>query len=230
MSCAPHVTPVLIRAGGAALEGDLVTAAGGVGTIVLAHGSHGRRASGRDRHVAHVLRSARLATLLVDLLTAEEAGEDAPARGARVDVALLTDRLTGVVEWARLRSPHPRPVGILGASVGAAAALAVAALRPDLVGVVVSRGGRPDPAAGLLGDVRAPTLLIVGGADAPAIRLNQEARALAADRPRGDAPVRGARRPRHRGRPGQRLVHAPSRHPGDASRGAMTWTSPPRST
>ena len=176
MTAAGLVTQVLIPAGGASLVGDLAIAPDGMGTVVFAHGSGSSRLSPRNRHVAQILRDAGLATLLVDLLTPDEGAEDAITRSMRFDIPLLVHRLLDVVEWARLRSPHPRPVGLFGASTGAAAALAVAALRPDLVDAVVSRGGRPDLVPELLGRVRAPTLLIVGGDDLPVIRFNEMAR------------------------------------------------------
>ncbi len=170
------VETVRIPADGVRLTGDLATPKAALGTVVFAHGSGSSRLSPRNRHVAEVLQSAGLATLLVDLLTPDEEAEDAITRRLRFDIPLLVGRLVDVVEWTRSRSPDALPIGLFGASTGAAAALAVAALRPETVDVVVSRGGRPDLVADLLSEVRAPTLLIVGGDDAPVIHLNELAR------------------------------------------------------
>ncbi len=131
-----------IPADGVRLTGDLATPGAALGTVVFAHGSGSSRLSPRNRHVAEVLQSASLATLLVDLLTPDEEAEDAITRRLRFDIPLLVGRLVDVVEWTRSRSPDALPIGLFGASTGAAAALAVAALRPETVDVVVSRGGR----------------------------------------------------------------------------------------
>ncbi len=168
---------VRIPVGRAMLAGDLVRPRDGAATVVFAHGSGSSRLSPRNRQVAGVLQAAGLTTLLADLLTADEEAEDAVTRGLRFDIPLLTGRLIEVVDWARSNGPTPA-VGLFGASTGAAAALAVAALRPESVGAVVSRGGRPDLVANLLGDVRAPTLLVVGGDDPAVIRFNEVARDL----------------------------------------------------
>jgi putative phosphoribosyl transferase len=158
------------------LDGGLIVPGGATGLVVFAHGSGSSRFSPRNRHVASILREAALATLLFDLLTAAEEVEDQRTRRLRFDIALLAHRLTGVTDWitARPDLKHLR-IGYFGASTGAAAALIAAAERPDAVGAVVSRGGRPDLAGEALASVRAPTLLIVGGADLPVIDLNRKA-------------------------------------------------------
>jgi dienelactone hydrolase len=126
--------------------------------------------------VARVLQQAGLATLLLDLLTRDEEAVDARTAQLRFDIGLLAERLIGATDWLR-QHPSTRPLrlGYFGASTGAGAALVAAAERPDLVGAVVSRGGRPDLAGPALRGVRAPTLLLVGGDDVPVIRLNREA-------------------------------------------------------
>ncbi len=164
---------------GKALEADLVIPPGARGLVVFAHGSGSSRASPRNRFVAHRLQQAALATLLADLLTREEEAEDERTRALRFNIQLLTHRLLRVVEWA---GGHPLlrdlPEGLFGASTGAAAALRAAAARPELVAAVVSRGGRPDLAREALTHVRAPTLLVVGGADRPVLDLNVQAAEL----------------------------------------------------
>ena len=150
---------------------DVPAHAGAV--VLFAHGSGSSRHSPRNNYVARVLRSAGLATLLVDLLTEEEDAEYA----RRFEIGLLTQRLHGALEWLG-REPGTRelPVGLFGASTGAAAALQLAALAPGRIGAVVSRGGRPDLAGDeSLARVRAPTLLVVGGDDAGVIELNESA-------------------------------------------------------
>ncbi|WP_258906189.1 dienelactone hydrolase family protein [Actinokineospora sp. UTMC 2448] len=137
------------------------------GAIVFAHGSGSSRHSPRNQRVAAALRDAGHGTVLTDLLTPEE--ED-----LRFDIPLLASRLAGVVDWLADRLPDT-PIGLFGASTGAAAALVTAAERPAAVRAVVSRGGRPDLAGDALGRVLAPTLLIVGSLDHPVIPLNRQA-------------------------------------------------------
>jgi len=167
-------TGVLIPSGGVRLVGDLVTVPGAAGTVVFAHGSGSGRLSPRNRHVARLLREGGLSTVLVDLLDAAEAAEDVVTRRLRFDVALLVDRLADVVDWSR-RHAGGGGLGLFGASTGAAAALALAALHPERVDSVVCRGGRPDLVPELLAEVRAPTLLVVGGADTAVLEINQRA-------------------------------------------------------
>jgi len=164
---------VRIPADGVRLEGDLHVPDAASGLVVFAHGSGSSRFSPRNRQVAEALAQHGLATLLFDLLGAEED----VALAARFDIERLAGRLEAAVEWAvRLPSLARLPLGLFGASTGAAAALAVAARLPRAVKAVVSRGGRPDLAGhAVLGDVQAPTLLIVGSADTDVITLNKSA-------------------------------------------------------
>ena len=142
-----------------------------LGLVLFAHGSGSGRLSPRNAYVATALRQAGLATLLFDLLTESEAGD----RGKVFDTELLAGRLASATLWALQQDDiADLPIGYFGASTGAAAAL-VAAARMPAVAAVVSRGGRPDMAGSLLGDVRAPTLLIVGGRDGGVLELNQQA-------------------------------------------------------
>ena len=170
---------VEISADGVRLAGDLVLPPDARAVVVFAHGSGSGRFSPRNRAVAGVLKQAGLATLLLDLLTAGEEALDLRTRHLRFDVALLGRRVIATIDWlASNVTTKELPVGCFGASTGAAAALIAAAERPERVGAVVSRGGRPDLAGEALGRVTAPTLLIVGGNDREVLRLNQ--RALAA--------------------------------------------------
>ena len=142
------------------------------GVILFAHGSGSSRLSPRNRYVAAVLQNCRMATLLFDLLDEQEA-ED---RRKVFDIELLAERLSRVADWTRGRPDLCElPIGYFGASTGAAAALVAAARHPESIGAVVSRGGRPDLAADYLPQVKAPTLLIVGGNDEPVIEMNREA-------------------------------------------------------
>jgi putative phosphoribosyl transferase len=161
---------VTVTADGVRLPGHLTVPAGAAGIVVFAHGSGSSRHSGRNRHVAGVLHRSGLGTLLFDLLTDAEAGR----RENVFDIGLLARRLAGAVAWVRNRPGSVQlPIGLFGASTGAAAALIVAA--DPGVGAVVSRGGRPDLAGAMLADVRAPTLLLVGGRDDAVLELNRAA-------------------------------------------------------
>jgi putative phosphoribosyl transferase len=163
------------------LAGDLVLPPDARAVVVFAHGSGSGRFSPRNRAVAGVLNQAGLATLLLDLLTAGEEAVDLRTRHLRFDVALLGRRVIATIDWlASNPTTQELPVGCFGASTGAAAALIAAAERPERVGAVVSRGGRPDLAGEALGRVTAPTLLIVGGNDPEVLRLNQQALAALA--------------------------------------------------
>jgi putative phosphoribosyl transferase len=163
------------------LAGDLVLPPDARAVVVFAHGSGSGRFSPRNRAVASVLNQAGLATLLLDLLTAGEEAVDLRTRHLRFDVALLGRRVIATIDWlASNETTKELPVGCFGASTGAAAALIAAADRPERVGAVVSRGGRPDLAGEALGRVTAPTLLIVGGNDPEVLRLNQQALAALA--------------------------------------------------
>jgi len=141
------------------------------GLIVFAHGSGSSRLSPRNMAVAEGLNVSGFATLLFDLLTVDEEAD----RANVFDIPLLADRLGDAVRWLDGQPLAGLPLGLFGASTGAAAALVAAAMLPQRVGAVVSRGGRPDLAGDALDRVRAPTLLIVGGADFGVIELNQEA-------------------------------------------------------
>jgi dienelactone hydrolase len=156
--------------------GDLTVPADAGAVIVFAHGSGSSRFSSRNRFVASVLQKAGMATLLLDLLTTEEEEIDMRTRHLRFDIDLLTNRLVEASIWLKNdRETANLALGYFGASTGAAAALKAAAKVPDAVHAVVSRGGRPDLAGIALHDVKAPTLLIVGGEDKAIIELNQMA-------------------------------------------------------
>jgi len=167
-----------IPIGAARLDGDLIVPAHPLGLILFAHGSGSSRHSPRNQHVAGVLQLAGLATLLVDLLTLEEERLDARSAHYRFDTTLLATRVTAIVEWLRAGERWSRlPIGLFGASTGAAAALVTAAWRPREIAAVVSRGGRPDLAGAWLRLIRAPTLLVVGSLDESVVELNRTAMA-----------------------------------------------------
>jgi len=158
------------------LSGDLTIPPEAAGIVVFAHGSGSSRHSPRNRAVAGALRRAGLATLLMDLLTADEERLDARTGELRFDIGLLAGRLVGAVAWlAGEPATQALPVGYFGASTGGGAALVAAAEHPDGIGAVVSRGGRPDLAGEALERVVAPTLLIVGGDDHHVLELNRQA-------------------------------------------------------
>jgi putative phosphoribosyl transferase len=165
-----------IEVDGATLEGTLTIPEEAVGLVLFAHGSGSSRHSPRNRYVAGVLQRARLGTLLLDLLTADEEARDEAGARLRFDVELLAKRVREAAE-ATLGAPETTqlPLGYFGASTGAAAALIAAAEAPELVSAVVSRGGRPDLAWPYLPRVAAPTLLIVGAADTEVLALNRSA-------------------------------------------------------
>lgn len=167
---------VSITADAAILEGSLVIPPGAQGIVLFAHGSGSSRHSPRNRYVASVLQAGGLATLLFDLLTAEEEQIDQRTRHLRFDIGLLASRLVGATDWLH-RTPLTQSlaIGYFGASTGSAAALIAATQRPDRVKAIVSRGGRPDLAGSALARVQAPTLLIVGGHDVPVIAMNEDA-------------------------------------------------------
>ena len=168
--------PVRMAINQVTLEGNLAIPPDARGIVVFAHGSGSSRFSPRNRFVARVLQEAGLATLLFDLLTAEEEAIDVRTAHLRFDISLLADRLVGVTDWLS-RQPETRDlrIGYFGASTGAAAALVAASKRPEVIQAIVSRGGRPDLAGEALRLVRAPTLFIVGGDDVPVLALNREA-------------------------------------------------------
>jgi dienelactone hydrolase len=167
---------VRVPAGSVTLEGNLTLPEGSRAVVLFALGSGSSRHSPRNRYVARLLNEAKLSTLLIDLLTLDEEVIDARTAQLRFDIGLLAERLVAATNWLTQfpDTKHLR-IGYFGASTGAAAALAAAALRKDVVGAVVSRGGRPDLAGAALMLVQAPTLLIVGENDGQVIRLNREA-------------------------------------------------------
>lgn len=168
---------VRIPSGGAWLYGDLALPAGFPGVVLFVHGSGSGRHSARNRQVAHRLQQAGIATLLFDLLTAQEEQIDIHTLQHRFDIDLLTRRLQDATAWA-LSQPELQqaPIGYFGASTGSAAALISAARLGRQIAAVVSRGGRPDLAGPVaLAAVTAPTLLIVGGNDDGVVELNEQA-------------------------------------------------------
>jgi dienelactone hydrolase len=169
---------VEIPAGSKILNGDLNIPDHSIGVVLFAHGSGSSRFSPRNRFVAAQLQEAAMATLLLDLLTEEEEREDEITARLRFDITLLAERLIAATQWTTQRQETaPLPIGYFGASTGGGAALVAAAARPDAIAAVVSRGGRPDLAGDALPSVQAPTLLIVGGHDAPVIEMNRQAMA-----------------------------------------------------
>lgn len=170
--------PVKIPAGRQQLDADLGRPDAATGLVIFAHGSGSSRHSPRNRAVAAALWRNGFATLLLDLLTPAEEMVDDVTRAHRFDMPLLADRLVAAIDWAAQRPPTSGlPIGLFGASTGAAAALIAAAQRPAGVRCVVSRGGRPDLAGDALPHVRAPTLLLVGELDDVVIDLNRTAQA-----------------------------------------------------
>lgn len=167
-----HTRETTVEVGSHQLEGILRIPENAIGLVIFAHGSGSSRLSPRNTQVAHQLNSRGLATLLFDLLTEQEAVH----RTNVFDIPLLGTRVAEAVRWAQESADTASlDVGLFGSSTGAAAALVAAAQAPDDVGAVVSRGGRPDLAGDYLPSVRAPTLLIVGGADYGVIELNEQA-------------------------------------------------------
>jgi putative phosphoribosyl transferase len=163
---------------GDSIIGNLTVPDAVEGVVSFAHGSGSSRHSKRNQQVAATLNDAGFATLLLDLLTAREEQIDVRTRELRFDIDLLAERVAASVDWLRTdQRTTELPVGLFGASTGAAAALMAAAARPDTVAAVVSRGGRPDLAGDHLPRVEAPTLLIVGGRDRAVIGLNEQAMA-----------------------------------------------------
>jgi putative phosphoribosyl transferase len=154
------------------LEGILTIPEPAIGLVIFAHGSGSSRLSPRNTYVAEKLQDRSIATLLFDLLTEEEAGD----RRNVFHVPLLASRLEEALAWSR-EDPDTAalPVGLFGASTGSAAALVTTAENPGEIAAIVSRGGRPDLAGEALARIRAPTLLIVGGADAGVLELNEDA-------------------------------------------------------
>ena len=165
-----------IPAGDVILDATFAKPDGARGVVAFAHGSGSGRHSPRNRYVAGVLNDGGFATVLADLLTVDEERVDERTRQLRFDIGLLARRVTDVVDWmGSAAETSGLPVGLFGASTGAAAALVCAANRAETVHGVVSRGGRPDLAGDALPSVEAPTLLLVGGRDEVVLGLNREA-------------------------------------------------------
>jgi putative phosphoribosyl transferase len=164
------LTRTSLTIGPQALAGELCLMDDARGLVLFVHGSGSNHLSPRNQRIALALQNQSLATCLVDLLTAKEAADEATAH----DITLIAARVSQAID-ALPPAAAALPLGLLGAGTGAAAALMVAAERPQQVRAVVSRGGRTDLAAPVLSDVRTPTLLIVGGADSELLRLNREA-------------------------------------------------------
>lgn len=169
------VQDIEIPVAGLALEGSLAVPNHAVGLVMFAHGSGSSRHSPRNRQVAAQLNARGLGTLLFDLLTAEEEQIDAVDATLRFDVDMLAERLIAATDALVTSGRAPMPIGYFGGSTGAAAALIAAARRPEQIAAVVSRGGRADLAGDSLAAVRAPTLLIVGGADPWVLQANRDA-------------------------------------------------------
>ncbi|KTC86632.1 dienelactone hydrolase family protein [Legionella brunensis] len=165
---------ITITNGHVSLSGLLYIPQNALGIVLFAHGSGSSRFSIRNHFVAQILNKAPLATLLFDLLTPEEEAVDLRTREFRFNINFLASRLIDATNWC-LTENFNLPMGYFGASTGAAAALIAAAAKGELIKAVVSRGGRPDLAEESLSDVKAPTLLIVGGYDDVVILMNKEA-------------------------------------------------------
>src|SRR2546429_5443648 len=165
---------IQIRSGAAMLQGELSIPGGAKGVVLFAHGSGSSRHSPRNQFVARTIREAGVGTLLFDLLTSEEEAIDMRTRHLRFDIGLLAQRLIDAAHWIKGEFDY-LSFGYFGASTGAGAALVAAAELGEIVGAVVSRGGRPDLAGDALPKVKCPTLLIVGGFDYAVIEMNEEA-------------------------------------------------------
>lgn len=174
---APIVRGVTMRAGDVEIAGDLTIPLNARGIVVLALGSSAGRKCPRNRQASAILNHAGLATLLVDLLTVAEEVIDECTAQFRFDIPFLADRILAATDHLfNDADTADLPIGYFGASTGAAAALAAAALRPGRVHAVVARGGRPELAADYLNRVQAPTLLIVGTMDRAVLPLNMAAK------------------------------------------------------
>lgn len=172
----PGHEEIKIVSGGVRLDGTLTIPAHALGVVLFAHGSGSSRHSPRNRRVAQALQRAGLGTFLFDLLTQDEERVDEETAELRFDIDFLAGRLLIATHWIDQNDKAPGlPLGYFGSSTGAAAALVAAASESTDIRAIVSRGGRPDLAAGALDRVHAPTLLIVGGEDTPVIAMNREA-------------------------------------------------------
>jgi putative phosphoribosyl transferase len=165
---------IKIPIGDLTVEGNLTFPKNSQGIVVFAHGSGSSRFSPRNQYVARYFNKQKIGTLLFDLLTPHEEEIDLATAEYRFNIDLLAQRLVGATEWLSTESATKNfKFGYFGASTGAAAALIAAAKLPDAVSAVVSRGGRPDLAGNYLAQVKAPTLLLVGGWDTEVIELNR---------------------------------------------------------
>jgi pimeloyl-ACP methyl ester carboxylesterase len=163
-----------VNVGRCHLPGRLAIPDAAVGLVIFAHGSGSSRLSPRNAYAARHFQNSNIATLLFDLLTESESSD----RRNVFNTGLLASRVVDAIEWARTnRRLSSIPLGLFGASTGAGAALAAAAQRPQDIAALVSRGGRPDLAGAALAEVRAPTLLLVGGEDRDVLALNRAAAA-----------------------------------------------------
>jgi putative phosphoribosyl transferase len=163
---------------GTILNADLAIPIEAHGIVLFAHGSGSSRHSPRNQFVARVLQQSDFGTLQMDLLTETEEAIDNRTREKRFDIEFLARRLTATIDWLSTQPSYKHlPVGVFGASTGAAAALVSATQRPQIIRSVVSRGGRPDLAGDALPQVKAPTLMIVGGWDDAVLALNEQAKA-----------------------------------------------------
>jgi dienelactone hydrolase len=168
---------IQIQAGPELLSGNLTIPEKATALVLFVHGSGSSRNSPRNRFVARTLNNAGLATLLFDLLTPAEEAVDLRTREHRFNIGLLSERLVHATRWAKQQEQtRDLRIGYFGSSTGGGAALVAAAEIPQLIGAVVSRGGRPDLAGDALPKVQAPTLLVVGGSDDIVIELNEMAR------------------------------------------------------
>jgi dienelactone hydrolase len=173
------VHEIQIAIGPSMLPGTLNIPTDAHGVVLFAHGSGSSRLSPRNRYVAQALQESNLATLLIDLLTEEEERTDIETRELRFNIKLLAERIITITDWLVHTAETRRlRIGYFGASTGGGAALVAAAQRPDNVGAVVSRGGRPDLAGPYLRKVQAPVLLIVGERDLAVLGMNRQAYAL----------------------------------------------------
>jgi putative phosphoribosyl transferase len=171
-------TSVKIPIGNVVVEGNLNIPLGAKGIVLFAHGSGSSRFSTRNQYVANEFNKSKIGTLLFDLLTSEEEEKDTFTAEYRFDIDLLAERLIGATERLKKdKQTKDYAFGYFGASTGAAAALMGAAKLPNDISAVVSRGGRPDLAMEYLRQVKAPTLLLVGGLDTEVIELNRQAMA-----------------------------------------------------
>ena len=171
MNTSFHETIIISLADGVELSGDLYVPKGAESLVLFSHGSGSSRLSPRNAFVANELHQQKIATFLFDLLTVKED----QVYSNRFDIDLLAERLIQVTKFISTKEEcRDLSLGFFGASTGAASAFKVAALLPDLIHAVVSRGGRPDLVKSFCARIKAPTLLIVGELDRDVLKLNQD--------------------------------------------------------